>query len=415
MANISFKIQSKKSPAEIFVRVRKGRTIDLLVKIGRTVNIEDWDISKGTPKHTRNAELKTISIAINQIRQSILANLDEDIADGKNIDADWLRECINPNLKKGIPKYLTEHFDFYLDLKRESISPNTIKKLKSFKRLLIEFERWSKKSYQVNEVDLVFQNRLFTFAKDLKYNYHTNYIVDLMKSIKTICENANKHGVRINPQTKLLNAVKTKVPKVYLNIEDIAKICEVELEVDYLDNARDWLIISCETGQRVGDFMRFTPEFIFERPTSGGRKAKLIEFEQEKTKKNMSVVITPLVEKIILKRNGEFPRKISPQRYNDYIKEVCKMAGVNEVVDASIKDKCSKRLVTGRFEKYKCVVSHIGRRSFASNYYGKFPTSMLIQQTGHTSERTFLEYIGKSNADLSLDFYDAIYKYENNI
>ena len=91
------------------------------------------------------------------------------------------------------------------------------------------------------------------------------------------------------------------------------------------------------------------------------------------------------------------------------------MAGVNEVVDASIKDKLSKRLVTGRFEKYKCVVSHIGRRSFASNYYGKFPTSMLIQQTGHTSERTFLEYIGKSNADLSLDFYDAIYKYENNI
>jgi len=410
MANISFKIQSKKSPAEISVRVRKGRTIDLLVKIGRAVNIEDWDTSKGTPKHTRNAELKTIYIAINQIRQSILENLDEDIANGKNIDADWLRECINPNLKKGIPKYLTDHFDFYMYLKRESISPNTIKKLKSFKRLLIEFERWSKKSYQVNEVDLVFQNKLFTFAKDLKYNYHTNYIVDLLKSIKTICENANKHGVQTNPQTKLLKVLKTKVHKVYLNQDDINKIYNTKIDLDYLDNARDWLLISCETGQRVGDFMCFTTDLIHERHTSGGRVARLIEFQQEKTKKNMSVVITPLVEKILKKRNGAFPRKISSQRYNDYIKEVCKMAGIDEIINASIKDKESNRLITGSFEKYKCVVSHIGRRSFASNHYSKFPTALLIQQTGHSSERTFLEYIGKSNADLSLDFYDAIYK-----
>lgn len=415
MARVSFKLQSKKSPAEIFVRVRRGRPIDLSVKIGRTINVEDWDAQKGMPKHNRNVELKNISIAITKIRNSILENLDEDIANGKNIDADWLREIINPNLKKGIPKTLIENFDFYLFLKKESVSPNTIKKLKSFKKLLIEFEKWSKKKYQINEVDISFQDRLLSFAKDPRYNYHTNYIVDVMKSIKTICENANKHGLQINPQTKLLKAVKIKVPKVYLNTDDIAKIREVALEADYLDNARDWLLISCETGQRVGDFMRFTPDFIFERPTGGGNMARLIEFEQEKTKKNTSVVITSLVEKILQKRNGEFPRKISAQRYNDYIKEVCKMAGINEVINASIKDKDSKRLVTGRFEKYKCVVSHIGRRSFASNYYGKFPTSMLIKQTGHTSERTFLEYIGKSNADLSLDFYDAIYKYENNI
>jgi integrase len=45
--------------------------------------------------------------------------------------------------------------------------------------------------------------------------------------------------------------------------------------------------------------------------------------------------------------------------------------------------------------KYKFVTSHIMRRSFASNYYGKIETPLLMNITGHSKERTFLTYIGK--------------------
>jgi integrase len=44
--------------------------------------------------------------------------------------------------------------------------------------------------------------------------------------------------------------------------------------------------------------------------------------------------------------------------------------------------------------KYAFVTSHIMRRSFASSYYGKIETPLLMNITGHSKERTFLPYIG---------------------
>ena len=58
---------------------------------------------------------------------------------------------------------------------------------------------------------------------------------------------------------------------------------------------------------------------------------------------------------------------------------------------------------SGIYKKYELVTSHIGRRSFATNFYGKIPTSFLIYMTGHSTEAMFLNYIGKSNKDIALE------------
>ena len=36
---------------------------------------------------------------------------------------------------------------------------------------------------------------------------------------------------------------------------------------------------------------------------------------------------------------------------------------------------------------------------FATNHYGKLPTPVLMSATGHTTEKMFLAYIGKSSID----------------
>lgn len=51
------------------------------------------------------------------------------------------------------------------------------------------------------------------------------------------------------------------------------------------------------------------------------------------------------------------------------------------------------------YPKYELVTSHIGRHSFATNNYGKIPTSLLMNVTGHTTEPMFLEYIGKTETE----------------
>lgn len=58
-------------------------------------------------------------------------------------------------------------------------------------------------------------------------------------------------------------------------------------------NARDWLVISCETGQRVSDFMRFNKKQIrFEVIVP------LCEFTQVKTGKIMAIPLSKTVRKI---------------------------------------------------------------------------------------------------------------------
>jgi integrase len=193
-----------------------------------------------------------------------------------------------------------------------------------------------------------------------------------------------------------LNSITSKVEKVekiFLTIHELEKIQNKKLDFEYLINARDWLIISCETGQRVSDFMRFAKEQIRYEGN-----VPLIEFTQVKTCKKMAIPLSKKVMSILEKRKGEFPRKISDQRYNEYIKEVCKIAELNEIIKGSrskTDDKITRK-ESGLFPKHELVTSHIGRRSFATNNYGRIPTSLLINVTGHSTETMFLEYIGKT-------------------
>jgi hypothetical protein len=56
--------------------------------------------------------------------------------------------------------------------------------------------------------------------------------------------------------------------------------------------------------------------------------------------------------------------------------------------------------------KYEFVTSNIMRRSFATNYFGKIETPILMEITEHSRERTFLSYIGENpNKDVVADVF----------
>jgi integrase len=159
----------------------------------------------------------------------------------------------------------------------------------------------------------------------------------------------------------------------------------------------------------VSDFMRFTKEMIrYEKNKSDGILKPLLEFTQKKTTKIMTVPLHKKVMEILDKRNGDFPYSTSDQKYNENIKEVCREAGLNEIVNGSksVETETGSKIYrkqSGTFEKWELVTSHIGRRSFASNHYGIIPTNYLIYITGHSTETMFLNYIGKSNKDKAME------------
>ena len=142
---------------------------------------------------------------------------------------------------------------------------------------------------------------------------------------------------------------------------------------------------------------------------------KFIDVSQRKTDKKVSIPLLPPVENILQKHKGKFPRALSPQKYNSYIKEVGKIAGLDTLTKGKILKKVAKdknRKVLGSYPKYKLITSHIGRRSLATNYYGIIPSSYLKNITGHGTEAMLLSYIGKTSKDTAFEAYDLMLNFE---
>src|SRR5690606_6597520 len=172
---------------------------------------------------------------------------------------------------------------------------------------------------------------------------------------------------------------------ITLKESELISIKQIEIPIQ-LKAARDWLIISCYTGQRISDFMNFNinmTEVIGEK--------KCISFIQQKTQQNIYLPLHPEVSNILLDNENVFPKKLTTQKYNEQIKEVVKLAGINELV--TVEKRLGHRSKTTLIPKWKAITSHIGRRSFASNFYGKIPTPLLMQATGHSTEQMFKRYI----------------------
>ena len=85
---------------------------------------------------------------------------------------------------------------------------------------------------------------------------------------------------------------------------------------------------------------------------------------------------------------------------------MCRLSGINQVIKRNKMISVTKRVEFGMYPKYKLITSHNMRRSFATNYFGKIETPILMEFTGHSRESTFLSYIGENpNKDASADVF----------
>lgn len=302
-----------------------------------------------------------------------------------------------------IPTDLISYIDFYLEYRKHEITDALRKKNNVVKNKLIRLQKNLKKTILIKDVNDKFKNEFVNYCTEQGYSQNT--MQRELVIIKTFCKHARYLGLEVHQQMDGLRLDRQKVKSIYLTFEELEQIEKTSDLPDYLDNAKDWLIISCYLGQRVSDFLNFTSDMI--RYEDGN---PLLEFTQKKTGKLMTIPVHHKVIEILNKRNGQFPRQISDVNYNLYIKEVCKRAGLTQMVKGSKKIETAPnskqyRKETGIYPKWELVSSHIGRRSFATHFYGKIPTTYLIYITGHSTETMFLAYIGKSNKDLAKEVF----------
>jgi integrase len=175
-----------------------------------------------------------------------------------------------------------------------------------------------------------------------------------------------------------------EVDAVYLNWKELSAIYHLDLsEQPQLEKYRDLFVLGCLTGFRFSDYNDIKPEEV---------RDGMLYVTQTKT---VSSVIVPLKKDarhiLIEKYNMQMPQ-VSNVNFNDYIKEVAKLAGINELV--KITHKKGNQVVEEIKPKYAWVTSHTCRRSFCTNeFLDGTPTNLIMAISGHKTEKAFRRYI----------------------
>lgn len=423
MATIRFFLQSKNNPANIYMRLSMGRGNAIKRKTGYIINPKNWGDSN-FPK-PNDEELKNLKTNLQSLANKVERNLNNAISKGEEINGDWLQDQIDLIHGKKKPTdidRLVNYCQYYIDSLPYKEYPNgkkgvvreTIQKYKTIKAKIIDFENYQKKKFYIKDVGLKFRNDIVKYLSEVD-NLSGNTIGRYIKNVKTICLDAKKNGIEVNPQLDHIRGFTVKAAKVFLTFEELEIIENTAFKRPALENAKDWLIIGCYIGQRVSDLLKVTSENLkVLKDIRAGKERQFIELVQKKTGKRVSIPIHTKVKAVLEKRNGEFPNRISAVKFNLHIKDLCELAKINEPTEGGKVDPETNRKVFGVFPKHELVTSHICRRSFATNFYGLIPTSQLIGVTAHSTERQFLEYIGKTESDYAMMLADSWEKLENN-
>lgn len=424
MATINLRIKTKNNPANICIRFCNGRNMEMETAIGIYVNPLHWD-SKN--QKIRNLiEIKNrdeINSKLSKLKIYIIDEFNVDFMSGEIIDKNWLQqksvsffsrpkgEENKINLDKNI--YLTSFADWWLTEKAPTrkvsaslyMSKKYIGQYKSLNEILKDFE--GNKKIMLKKLDTSTMDLFSEYLSTKKYSKNT--ISRMIGRLKFFCERAEEENIEVNKNFKQRVFIAEEVEEYkepYLNEFEIDKIFKYDLsEDDTLDNVRDNFIIGLWTGLRISDFLK--------RLNLSNINDGYIEIKTKKTKTFVAVPIHKQVAAILNKRGGFLPGKISDQKFNDHIKTICLLCDIDEkmlggIIKANPKTK-EKRKEIGVFEKYLLVTSHICRRSFATNLFGKIPNNDLMKLGGWASEAMMLHYIkstNKESADKAKAYWD---------
>ena len=409
MANIEFKVYSAKEPINLNVRFYHNK-IDVSGKTNIFVNKNDVRLKRiGVREKSKNS--------VNIINQDLKEKTDKlsnkikeqfaiDYSRGNTINSIWLKKIIDNFHNRATDENDTRYFlvpfiEMYIDEASKTINPLTGKKLdkKTITRykytlnIIKNYENHIEEKLRIENIDLNFHNDFLDYLLNVCVPYGNETIKKFLSHIKQFLRDARTKGLRVSPEidSPKFTFKSGETIDTYLNEEEIEKIYNLDLsENQTLHDVRDLFIAGLRTGLRISDLKRIN---TFE--VSEGR-IKITEIE--KTDRHIIIPLHPQLKSIIEQREGTLP-EFSEQRFNEKVKDLCKLAQINEVILGSVKNAETKRKEKGYYPKWKLIASHTCRRSFVTNLYGKLDDITIMAITGHKKHSQFLDYVKTTNEE----------------
>lgn len=173
---------------------------------------------------------------------------------------------------------------------------------------------------EITSINVGMINQLYASMKE-KFLPSTS--AGYMTKAKTLFQYAMDYGkIKINPTNGI--KISKGTPTVsYLSNDDINKIKALDLDdYDRLNRVRDLLLFQCSSGMAYADLVNFNSSLIKEM-----NGVYTYTNNRQKTKIEFTTVILPMGMDV-LKKYDVLPL-ISNQKYNSYLKEIQRLAGIS--------------------------------------------------------------------------------------
>ena len=368
-------------------RISKNKWVDKLPDGTKVQQVKKNTVNKrGETAAEINARLREITQAVHDVFNRLAVN-----------DIEPTRENVRVELKKELDEEARANrplVEYYAQFVEETKQNNTWTKATVTKHnTLIAHIQGFKKRIEFGDITEDFLNAFIRYLINEK-DLSNPYIVKLIKNFKTFMNWATKKGFNKNlsfkdfePQLKgVSTSDKTNI--IALSPEEYMHLYNLPIESPCLERVRDVFCFCCATSLRYSDVSNLKWSNV---------KEDRIEIVTIKTDDPIIVYFNDLSYPIIKKyeKFKDVSEKVLPvisnQKYNDYIKELGKLAGFDQPTTKVI-FKGSER-IEKTVPKYELLTSHVARKTFVTlALYKGIPAEVVRSFTGHKDAKVMERY-----------------------
>ena len=315
---------------------------------------------------------------------------------------------------------LSKYIDLYIEQifsgarqtdKGTNFAHSTAKSLKESMTVWKTFQSETHRRYDFNDIDMTLY---FKYTEWMKArNYVINTYGKHIKNLKSILRCAESEGFNQNQKfkDKRFKGTRVEVDSIYLTKEDLDKFRAVDLKEmpQGYQIARDIFLVGCWTAQRISDYnniskddiQSYTKRTIVDvpdpenpgqtKPEIQTREVMYINIRQHKTGAKVAVPCSTELKNILERYNYQMPH-LADQVINRYIKDIGKMAGLDEIVEMVETKGGNKETV--KYQKWQLIHSHTARRTGATlMYLAGMDVYDIMKITGHSTPIMLKKYI----------------------
>lgn len=303
--------------------------------------------------------------------------------------------------KEDTKHFLVDFIDGYVEDSRAIRNPGTLKVYVTTRNHIADFEKYKRSRITIKDAGYGFLQAFYNYLIEVKQQINVTAAKQIT-TVKTFLSLAKRHGYLIDETYHDFTVRRESLEVIALTEEEFSVLYDLDLSGEgkvtiatepkiraisfrVMAKVRDVFCFSCVTGLRYSDLSQLRKEHI---------KGDRIHLTVTKTKEPIDIPLNPYAKEIL----SRYPHQIkclpviSSQKFNEYLKGLCKFAGINERMEI-VRYKGATR-ETNCYPKHELISAHTGRKTFATLSLIKgMNAEEVMSLTGHRSYASFKRYI----------------------